>query len=77
MNDNLNFENQFTPTEQLGGDLANLAMGWMELGIDPDDFLKCAVCHKFFRDLVEDLPDPPGEDELCACPDEPPEDEAG
>jgi len=43
---------RFTPEEQLGSDLVNLAIGWQEIGIDPDDFLKCGDCHKWIRDLV-------------------------
>jgi hypothetical protein len=59
------FEEQFTPEEQLEADMTSLAMKWQELGIDPDDFLRCYVCHKFFPLLVEgqDVP----EEELCKC----------
>lgn len=44
------FESEFGPEEQLGSDLAGLAMKWRELGIDPDDFVKCAECGQYFVD---------------------------
>lgn len=66
---------RFTAEEHLSSDLGNLALGWQELGIDPDDFLKCGRCHKFMRDLVSDkdeivdgelLPGIP-DSETCQC----------
>jgi hypothetical protein len=68
-------DSQFTPEEHLSSDLHNLAIGWQEQGIDPDDFLKCGKCHKWMRDCVsaEDevvdgvlLPGIPDED-CCSC----------
>lgn len=46
-------DDRFTPEEHLTSDLHNVAMGWVEIGIDPDDFLKCGVCHKWMRDCVD------------------------
>jgi len=43
-------EKDFTPEEHLNADLTSLAMSWTELGIDPDDFLKCALCHEIMFD---------------------------
>ncbi len=67
------FEGQFTPEEHLRGDLYNLSIGWQEVGVDPNDFLKCGKCHKWIRDLVdrEDVTTKDGEflpgipDEAC------------
>lgn len=39
-----------TPEGRLSNDLGNLAAQWEEIGIDPDDFLKCAGCHEFMFD---------------------------
>lgn len=69
---------RFTPTEHLGSDLGHLAMGWQELGIDPDDFVKCGRCHRWIRELVstedeifdgELLPGIP-DSECCTCEEE-------
>ena len=49
-----------TPEEALRSDLARLAQGWEDLGIDPDDFVRCGTCHEF---LVDD----DGSFRLCAC----------
>jgi hypothetical protein len=43
-------EQDFTPEEHLTGDLLSLGMAWQELGIDPDAFLRCAVCHEYMID---------------------------
>ena len=69
---------RFTPTEHLGSDLGNLAIGWAEEGIDADDFLKCAECHMWNRELA--APDDetvdgfflPGiaDSECCTCEDQ-------
>lgn len=61
-------EGDETPVGQLANDLGNLVAQWEELGIDPDDFLKCAQCHKFMRELVEGTEPVLTEDELCHCP---------
>jgi hypothetical protein len=44
------FEQQMPPEAHLTSDLAGLVEEWEELGIDPDDFVKCGVCHKYFVD---------------------------
>jgi len=61
------FEQQMPPETHLLSDLAGLADKWVELGIDPDDFLRCATCHKFFADLVEGTEPAVEPDELCDC----------
>jgi Ribbon-helix-helix protein, copG family len=48
-------EKDFGVEEQFGAELTTLATSWMELGIDPDDFLKCALCHEFFVDGPPDF----------------------
>lgn len=63
-------DERFTPAEHLNSDLGSMAMGWAELGIDADDFLKCPQCHKFFEDLVEGTEPPVRPDELCTCPED-------
>lgn len=54
-------EAEIEPETQLAAGLHDLAARWDELGIDPDDFIRCAACGGF---LLGD--DPP----VCACPDE-------
>lgn len=49
-----------TPEGQLGNALINLASQWEEMGIDPDDFVKCGACHEYF--VNED-----GTDRDCKC----------
>lgn len=49
-----------TPEGALQNDLGNLLAQWQELGIDPDDFVKCAQCGEYTLD--ED-----GYDLECAC----------
>jgi hypothetical protein len=48
-------EGEFTPEQQLEAELAGLTMSWQELGIDPDDFIKCALCHEFMFDPDNDF----------------------
>lgn len=43
-------EKDFTVEEQFKAHLDNLAMTWQELGLDPDDFLRCALCREFIVD---------------------------
>ena len=38
------------PEQQLTGELMRLTDEWEKLGIDPDDFVKCGVCHEYFVD---------------------------
>jgi len=53
-------EGDETPEGQLKNDLGNLVAQWEELGIDPDDFVKCATCGEYFVDERGDFID-------CAC----------
>lgn len=65
------FDNRFKPVEHLQSDLANLALGWIELGIDPDDFLRCGTCHKWITGIgIEEDPDIDVATDMCECPDE-------
>lgn len=61
---------RFAPEEHLASDLGNLAIGWAEVGVDPDDFLRHAACGKFIPDLVKGTEPPLGPDDLCTCPDD-------
>lgn len=56
-----------TAEGRLSNDLSNLVAQWEELGIDPDDFLKCGKCHKWFRDLTEGTDPPIAEEDYCTC----------
>lgn len=41
-----------TPEQEMGItiDLLNCAKKWVELGIDPDDFVKCSGCRQYWVD---------------------------
>ena len=49
-----------SPTEALANDLLDLVAQWEELGIDPDDFVKCGKCHEY---MVTQM----GDERSCAC----------
>ena len=49
-----------TPHGALKNDIINLVAQWEELGIDPDDFVKCGKCHEY---TVTQM----GDDRECAC----------
>lgn len=55
-------EAEIEPEIQLIAGLHDLTAGWEDLGIDPDDFIRCSVCGGF---LLGD--DPP----VCTCPSSP------
>lgn len=56
-----------TAEQELTGDLMRISEGWEELGIDADDFVKCAKCHKYIYDLVKGTEPPLKISELCTC----------
>jgi hypothetical protein len=60
-----------SPEAELGADMMRMHEGWEELGIDADDFLKCARCHRFIKELVEGTEPPLQENELCMCDTDP------
>lgn len=64
------FESQMPPETHLLSDMAGLAAGWEEIGIDPDDFLRCATCKKFIEELVVGTEPPVEPDDMCRCPEE-------
>ncbi len=43
-------EAEFTPEEQFSGHMLCLEQHWRELGIDPDDFIKCPEHHELMFD---------------------------
>lgn len=49
-----------TPEGALQNDLGNLVAQWQELGIDPDDFVRCGQCGEY---TIDEL----GDDRMCAC----------
>jgi hypothetical protein len=48
----------------LRDDVFGLVRKWEELGIDPDDFLRCARCHRFFPGMLDEVD---ANEELCTC----------
>ena len=55
-------------SDDLTTDLGNLIPQWEELGISPDDFVRCGVCHRVlnFAALPEDF----AEGDVCGCLDD-------
>lgn len=51
-------------SEDLKDELSELPKKWKELGIDPDDFCRCSVCHLILPSCAfeEDK-----EEDVCKC----------
>lgn len=43
-------EKEFDPKAQFEATFLGLVTQWQQLGIDSDDFIRCALCHELFFD---------------------------
>jgi hypothetical protein len=53
MSDLSAFEGEFNTLERFNAETVGLAQAWTELGLDPDAFLKCTVCHGWLFDPLD------------------------